>query len=168
MVQKRHPDVAHLIIGEMHQDSELIRGVVECEGILQSVGFDVPTWTAVTQGDHPSRNLQIPRGLCFRDVARVQRHRESVDVVSKWPHVRKAVHMFPHYERDSIRFSVVPPLVLTSARRCRCGRPFDPCGHHRSMCSSGSSGLAGFRSGVCCSAHVPRSRREGHDQHVGP
>ena len=34
MVQKRHPDVAHLIIGEMHQDtrSELIRGVVECEG----------------------------------------------------------------------------------------------------------------------------------------
>ena len=46
MVQKRHPDVAQLIIGEMHQDtrSESIRGVVECEGILQSVGFEVPTW----------------------------------------------------------------------------------------------------------------------------
>ena len=48
MVQKRHPDVAHLIIGEMHEDtrSESIRGVVECEGILQSVGFDVPTWNS--------------------------------------------------------------------------------------------------------------------------
>ena len=33
--------------------SESIRGVVECEGILQSVGFDVPTWTVLAQCAHP-------------------------------------------------------------------------------------------------------------------
>ena len=47
MVQKRHPDVAHLIIGEMHQDtrSESIRGMVECEGnsAERDSSHEVPT-----------------------------------------------------------------------------------------------------------------------------
>ena len=85
--------------------------------------------------------------------------------------------MFHHYEGDSIRFSVVPPPALTSLAppppiHCT-SLPVWPSTRllwppPRSMCTSGSSGPAELRSGVCCSARVPRSRREGHDQHVGP
>ena len=83
-----------------------------------------------------------------------------------------------HNEGDSIRFSVVPPPALTSLAplppiHCT-SLPVWPSTRllwpppRACMCTSGSSGPAGLRSGVCCSARVPRSRREGHDQHVGP
>ena len=82
-----------------------------------------------------------------------QRHRESVDVVSKWPHVRRAIHMFPTTREtrfDSQWFR--PPLDLTSVAppppiHCT-SLPVWPSTRHlwpppRSMCSSQSSGLAG-------------------------
>ena len=55
MVQQRHPEVARLIVGEMHHGtrSESIRGVVQCEGILRTVGFDTPKWETLTEGGHP-------------------------------------------------------------------------------------------------------------------
>ena len=173
MVQKRHPDVAHLIIGEMHQDtrSESIRGVVECEGILQSVGFDVPTWTALAQGAHPfnpegDEDSTAPRAGWQRP-ATSRLHEECVSEM--WPafsDTEKALMLsqsgpmcgepftcFPttretRFDSQSFRLLLLRRLRLPlpfTARRCRCGRPLDPCGHHRAACARvGVLGRRGF------------------------
>ena len=50
------------------------------------------------------------------------------------------------------------PLSL-APRLCRCGRPLDPCGHHRAACAvSGVLGRRGFRCGVGSSTDLPRRR----------
>ena len=173
MVQKRHPDVAHLIIGEMHQDtrSESIRGVVECEGILQSVGFDVPTWTALAQGAHPfnpegDEDSTAPRAGWQRP-ATSRLHEKCVSEM--WPafsDTEKALMLsqsgpmcgepftcFPttretRFDSQSFRLLLLRRLRLPlpfTARRCRCGRPLDPCGHHCAACARvGVLGRRGF------------------------
>ena len=173
MVQKRHPDVAQLIIGEMHQDtrSESIRGVVECEGILQSVGFQVPKWAALAQGAHPfnpegDEDSTAPR-TGWQRPATSRLHEQCASEM--WPafsNTEKALMLSQSGPMSGEPFSCFPttretrfdfqsfrllllrrlrlPLPIT-ARRCRCGRPLDSSGHHRAACARvGVLGRRGF------------------------
>ena len=65
MVQQRHPEVARLIISEIHHGtrSESIRGVVQCQGILSEVWFDVPTWEALAEGAQRTQILKMAAQL---------------------------------------------------------------------------------------------------------
>ena len=65
IVQQRHPEVARLIISEIHHGtrSESIRGVVQCQGILSEVGFDVPTWEALAEGAQRTQILKMAAQL---------------------------------------------------------------------------------------------------------
>ena len=114
MVQQRHPEVAHLIISEMHHGtrSESIRGVVQCQEVLCEVGFAVPTWEALAEGAHPENpdledDSPAPRVGWQRPASsRLERQCAS----EMWPVFNQAsthalwgaVHLFPIHQGNTI------------------------------------------------------------------
>ena len=172
MVQQRHPEVAHLIISEMHHGtrSESIRGVVQCQEVFCEVGFAVPTWEALAEGAHPENpdledDSPAPRVGWQRPASsRLERQCAS----EMWPEFNQTERAlmlsqtgpmcgepftcFPstkeRFDPQSFRLLLLRrlhlPLPLT-ARRCRCGRLLDSNGHHRAACARvGVLGRRGF------------------------
>ena len=110
-VQKRHPEVAQLTMGDMHLNtrSGSIRGVVECEGILETVGFDVPTWEALAEGAHPlnpevGEDSTAPR-VGWQRPAPSRLHEQCVSEL--WP-----------------AFSEIAKALMRSQSVLMCGEPF--------------------------------------------
>ena len=64
--------------------------------------------------------------------------------VTEWTTCRTPIHLLPNFaslwlsrhsrSRVLLLRRLWRPLPLSS-RTCRCGRPLDPCGHHRAVCS---------------------------------
>ena len=71
----------------------------------------------------------------------------------------------PYHEVRPAAFPCAPPSTLApspfhlTARQCRCGRPLNACGHHRSACAvAGVLGRRGHPLGDCCSHGLSGSR----------
>ena len=136
---------------------------VEYEGILQNVGFDVPTWAALAQGAHPfnpegEEDSTAPRTGWQRPTTS-RLHEQCISEM--WPafsDTEKALMLsqscpmsgepFTCFPSQSFRLLLLRRLRLSlpfTARRCRCGRPLDSSGHHRAACARvGVLGRRGF------------------------
>ena len=110
--------------------------------------------------------------------SRVERHHRDHTVMPTWAEHEKALMRSQSGPFAGVALSVAPINFLTridpslfhvlllrglrlplplSLRVCQCGRPLDPCGHHRAACSG--AGLLGRR-GFAVESAAARVRRE--------
>ena len=161
MVQKRHPQVAGIIGGEMAS----MNVARECVGSLADAGCVPPVPEDTGDPFQPRQGWQ---------------HFASNTVEEL--HLREALPALPPPQRALVRsqggplssrpfvccptsrltkFSLLRRLQLPlplSSRNCRCGRPLDCLGHHRSACAVAE--VLGRR-GFAVESAIARIRREG-------
>ena len=176
-IRERHPRIADLVgvalfRGRFPEGSNL-QAAATCRERLVDVGFDAPEWEDVARGQRPGRppenrdptephfGWQLSSGLSF--------HRRKIPM---WSICWHPVHLFTSGGRVALgtsdlpgsapSSSLVPPPSL--AHFCRCGRPLDVRGHHRSAC--GRAGVLGRRGFPLesAAARLPRGRGEGLSQ----
>ena len=136
-------------------------------------GFEVPSWEALADGLRTnSREPEdtepggFKHGWQHEAASRVERHHRDHMVMPTWADHEKGLMRSQSGPFAGVALSVAPINFLTridpslfrvlllrrlrlplplSLRFCRCGRPLDPCGHHRAACSrAGLLGRRGF------------------------
>ena len=164
------------------------RAAATCRERLVDVGFDAPEWGDVARGQRPGRSPENrdptePR-FGWQCLASADVERTFLQGVI-WPELSPADGALLRSQCGpfaGIPFTCSPVVVesrlepqifrvlflrrlwcplLLSAHFCRCGRPLDVRGHHRSAC--GRAGVLGRR-GECSSSPLPRGRGEGLSQ----
>ena len=175
MIKQRHPEVSHRIIGELEGNPTTpnLRALADTTRTLTGVhGFEPPGWRALAEGLRPqTRDPEehepgiVSGGWQHEAAIRVEWHTRSV-FLSSMSASEQALLRSQSGPGAGVPLSVAPASALTridshlfrvlllrrlhlhlphSAVRCRCGRPFDPFGHHRAACTrTGELGRRAF------------------------
>ena len=163
MIHERHPDVAaHVVAGLLHPgDAPNLGAAARAADNLRGVGgFEPPVWHDLRLGARPppTRTDDFAfhgRGWQREAAARVEEnHRERALLRAQGGAgggvAFSAIPSCPLMRIDTPLFRVLLLRRLhlplsPSSRFCRCGRPLDPCGHHRAACArAGVLGRRGF------------------------
>ena len=172
MIQKRHPEVARIIVANLPHDTVPSLATVNRIDEELRVRMDLPTWEEFAEGMQPQVGEEGQEPTLPRHGWQKRAHKCLEDkFVSEevWPSLSDAdramaqSHQGPfaaapfvalptcrHSKFDPQVFRVLLrrrlrlPLPLSS-RSCRCGRLLDPLGHQRAGCSeAGVLGKRGF------------------------
>ena len=174
MIQKRHPAVARLIVAQLSGSAEgpHLSGATVSRERLLDVSYVAPTWIQIADGLRPNRpegdgEPGVPRhGWQFFASQAVEdcffRHgfaprltdtQQAMVRSQSGPMAGVPLLAFPtsplfRFDASAFRALLLRrlwrPLPLSSSA-CRCGRPLDAFGHHRSACAvSGVLGRRGF------------------------
>ena len=175
MVKARHSMISGTMVRALASAdrSPTIQAVLSCERTLRVSGFDAPNWEDLAEGARPHHDESQeeepnqPRHG-WQKVASM--HLESKFISDAlWPTLSAQERVLMRSQcgpLSSVAFTAFPTSRLTrfdsqpfrvlllrrlhfplslSARACRCGRPLDAFGHHRSACAtSGVLGRRGF------------------------
>ena len=172
MVQKRHPHICRWIVGALtrHEPLPFVHAVLACEREVRVAGLEAPPWHELTREvlvvvDNESEPNQ-PRRWQKKAAGAVDNKffseefwpalsgqeraliRSQTGPLAAMPFVALPTNSFSRFDPQPFRVLLLRRLHLPlplSARLCRCGRPLDPCGHHRSACAvAGVLGRRGF------------------------
>ena len=161
MIKQRHLEVSHRIIGELEGNpmTPNLRALADTTRTLTVHGFEPPGWRALAEGLRPqTRDPEehepgiVSGGWQHEAAVRVEWHTRSIFLSSMSDQALLRSQSGPG---AGVPLSVAPASALTwidshlfvcccsasslalpcSAVPCRCGRPFDPFGHHRAACT---------------------------------
>ena len=198
MVNKRHPQISRSILRSIATDNppHHIDGVSISEAALRLSGFHPPSWEELAEGLRPGRRaiededrtqprfgwqklaaeslqLDFRENVLMPSLPGEKRAllRSQSGPFSSTPFVAfpttKATTFDPQPFRVLMLRRVHLPLPL-STRNCRCGRPLNCLGHHRSACAvAGVLGRRGFPL-ECSRACVLGGRRPCSNERDGP
>ena len=196
-LQKRHPGVARMIITRLsdHAGDFHVSGANVSRERLFDVSCNVPSWEQIADGLRPGVPAEdpepgVPRhGWQFHAAQAMDDCFFRHGVVPRLTNTQQAMVRSQSGPLAGVPFTSLPTSPLTrfdaqvfrvlllrrlwrplplSASACRCGRPLDDLGHHRSACAtSGVFGSERLCTGECCGARVQGSRGQGHTQRAG-
>ena len=152
MVQKRHPHICRWIVGALtrHEPScmQFWRVSAKCgwQGWMRHLGTNSlkrcrSMWTVSLNPtshdvdgavDNKFFSEEFWPALSGQERALI---RSQTGPLSTMPFVALPTNRFSRFDPQPFRVLLLRRLHLPlplSARQCRCGRPLDPCGHHRS------------------------------------
>ena len=175
MINKRHPSVAHFILNDWTQDrpSHHLSALVQAKGRLADVGFHLPSWTALAEGERPGGGDVEDGGPGMPKHGWQRKAAEKMEdfflATSVWlrlPDEDRAMLRSQGGPMAGMPFMCCPTafhsrfdaqvlrvlflrrfwlLVPPTMRTCRCGRPLDVLGHHCAACANvGVLGRRGF------------------------
>ena len=151
-----------------------LSGAAEAANCLRGVeDFEPPSWDELKLGARPQQFHEWDdhepggvRGWQHEASSRVERRRRTREVFPVVTDAERALIRAQSGPGGGTSFSTFPSCFLTridshlfrvlllrrlqlplslAPRLCRCGRPLDPCGHHRAACAvSGVLGRRGF------------------------
>ena len=162
MIEKRHPEVARIIVANRHHDTVPSLAIVNLIGEDLRVRMDLPTWEEFAEGTQPQvgeegQEPTLPRHGWQKRAHKCLEDKFVSDEV--WPSLSDADRAMvrsqrgpfaaaPFVDLPTCRHSTFDPLVFRvllrrrlrlplplSSRSCKCGRLLDPLGHHRAGCS---------------------------------
>ena len=153
MVWARHPDIAETIMQAVnaHDDAPSVQAINRCRESLVAVGFTPPTWEElVSETAHPPHvadgepnqprvgwQAQAALRLTLSDAEGALLRSQGGPLASS-PFISFPTNRTSRLEPQLLRVLFLRRLRLPlplSARACRCGRPLDVLGHHRSACA---------------------------------
>ena len=148
MVRARHPEVAETILHAVEARHEVpsIQAINQSRYSLLDAGFAPPTWDELAtetvhlpNAENGEPNQPRVGGAMLRS--------QGVPLASA-PFVSLPTNRTSRLEPQLLRVLFLRRLRFSlnlSARACRCGRPLDVFGHHRSACVvAGTLGRRGF------------------------
>ena len=173
IVKARHPDIADIILAAVEARDEVpsVQALNQSVESLAEVGFVAPPWEELARGIvvPPNAEDADPNQPRVGWQASASRLVESSFLEALRPTLSNAEGALPRSQGGPLasapfdsfpmrRFARLEPQVLRvlflrrlrlplplSARACRCGRPLDVLGHHRSACVvAGTLGLRAF------------------------
>ena len=147
MVPERHPMVADVILRAMaaRREAPAIEAINQSVENLLAVGYDVPTWCSLmTNTNAPTADVPTSGGVascrfpCSGNFFYAS-DSEAASLRSQGGFgAYRQLSMGPDLPVGATAAQSAaassPPTLLTS-RTCRCGRPLDVLGHHRSACA---------------------------------
>ena len=169
MIHKRHPTASATLVRalEGQPDTPFLKASPQCQRELTgTMDFVPPSWEDLARGAMPPQrepedrepgtthcgwqheaSIRVEGELFSRTSAQIQALIRS----KAGPGAGAAFTVTPTNRETTIPshlFRVVAlrrlrQVLPLSARSCRCGRPLDPCGHHRAACAE--AGMLGRR-----------------------